>query len=120
MASRLYKTVKPSGGDYTTLSACVNANEKDLTSSDEYFDIEIDGDWTSTGADTTNVLFDTYTTDATRYINVYTTATEGIETEDPDKWKEAAIEGMKGVEEQKEEKREKEIKGLKDQKELGL
>lgn len=72
MASRLYKTIRPTGGDYTSLEACMHANEKNLVTSDEYFDIEIDGDWTS--ADTTAVTIHNYTTDATRYINIYTTA----------------------------------------------
>lgn len=72
MATQLLKTVKPSGGDYTSLEACMNANEKDLTSSDEYFDVEIDGTWSS--ADTSAVTIHNYTTDATRYINIYTTS----------------------------------------------
>lgn len=74
--ARLYKTVKPSGGDYTTLQACLDANKKDLragTGSDEYFDIEIDGSWSS--ADTTAATTTGYTTDSTHYINIYTTAT---------------------------------------------
>jgi len=29
MAEFLKKTVKPSGGDYTSLEACMNANEQD-------------------------------------------------------------------------------------------
>ena len=42
MATRLYKTVKPSGGDYASLEACLNANEKNLVTADQYFDVEID------------------------------------------------------------------------------
>jgi hypothetical protein len=72
MATRLYKTVKPSGGDYTSLEACVHANEKNLVTADQYFDIEIDGDWSS--AEANSVTIHNYTTDATRYINIYTTA----------------------------------------------
>lgn len=73
MASQLKKTVKPSGGDYTSLEACMNANEQNLVSADKYFDVEIDGSWSS--ADTSAVTIHNYTTDATRYINIYTTAT---------------------------------------------
>ena len=40
MATQLLKTVKPSGGDYTSLEACMNANEQDLTAADKYFDVE--------------------------------------------------------------------------------
>jgi hypothetical protein len=71
MATRLLKTIKPSGGDYTSLEACMNANEQDLVTADQYFDVEISGEWTS--ADTTLVTIHNYTTDATRYINIYTT-----------------------------------------------
>jgi len=73
MATQLKKTVKPSGGDYTTLNACLAANQQDLVAADKYFDVEIDGTWAS--ADTTAVAgLTNYTTDATRYINIYTTA----------------------------------------------
>jgi hypothetical protein len=72
-ASQLKKTVKPSGGDYTSLEACMDANEQNLVDNDKYFDVEIDGEWSS--ADTTAVMIHNYTTDATRYINIYTTAT---------------------------------------------
>ncbi len=71
--TQLKKTVKPSGGDYTSLEACMNANEQDLTAADKYFDVEIDGTWSS--ADTTAVTIHNYVTDATRYINIYTTVT---------------------------------------------
>lgn len=71
-ATQLKKTVMPSGGDYTSLEACMNANEQNLVTADKYFDVEIDGTWSS--ADTTAVTIHNYTTDATRYINIYTTA----------------------------------------------
>lgn len=71
-ATQLLKTVKPSGGDYTSLEACMNANEQNLVTADKYFDVEIDGTWSS--ADTTACVIHNYTTDATRYINIYTTA----------------------------------------------
>lgn len=69
--TRLLKTVMPSGGDYTSLEACMNANEQNLVTADKYFDVEIDGTWSS--ADTTAVTIHNYTTDATRYIHIYTT-----------------------------------------------
>jgi hypothetical protein len=72
MATQLLKTVMPSGGDYTSLEACMNANEQNLVTADKYFDVEIDGTWSS--ADTTAVTIHNYTTDATRYINIYTTS----------------------------------------------
>ena len=71
-ATQLKKTVKPSGGDYTSLEACMNANEKNLVTADQYFDVEIDGTWTS--ADTTATTIHNYTTNSTHYINIYTTA----------------------------------------------
>ena len=74
MATQLKKTVKPSGGDYTSLEACMNANEQNLVTADKYFDVEIDGDW-SGGNDTSHCTIHNYTTDVTRYINIYTTAT---------------------------------------------
>lgn len=73
MATQLLKTVKPSGGDYTSLEACMNANEQNLITADKYFDVEIDGNWSS-AEDTTPVIIHNYDTDATRYINIYTTA----------------------------------------------
>lgn len=72
MARFLYKTVKPSGGDYTSLEACLNANEQDLTG-DGWFDVEIDGTWSS--ADTSAVTIHNYTTTSSDYINIYTTTT---------------------------------------------
>jgi len=72
MAEFLKKTVMPSGGDYTSLEACMNANEQDLTD-DGWFTVEIDGDW-SGGADTTAVTIHNYPNTASDYINIYTTA----------------------------------------------
>lgn len=71
MTTQLKKTIAPSGGDYTSLEACMNANEQNLVTADKYFDVEISGTWSS--ADTTAVTIHNYTTDATRYINIYTT-----------------------------------------------
>jgi hypothetical protein len=81
MPSELKKTVKPSGGDYTSLEACMNANEQDLVANDKYFIVEIDGVWSS--PDTTPVNIHNYVTDADHYIHIYTTATarhNGIDT----------------------------------------
>lgn len=63
-------TVRPSGGDYTTLAAAVAGEATDLTATGMLY-IKIEGDW-SGGPDTTTVDFDGYTTDATHYIKVYT------------------------------------------------
>jgi len=70
MATQLKKVVAPSGGDYTALESCMNANEQNLVTADKYFDVEISGTWSS--KDTTNLTIHNYTTDATRYINIYT------------------------------------------------
>lgn len=142
MATEYKVTVKPTGGDYTSLEASVNANETNLTTSNVIngsltrgaisgaikqtttnatatmisktatqmlvgaitgaannsntwyptadgndttncwtpttagdsvqLSVEIDGTWSS--ADTTAVTIHNYTTDATRYINIYTTS----------------------------------------------
>ena len=66
------KTVKPSGGDYTALETCLNANEQDLTSTAGIFNVEIDGTWSAD--DTIKVLIDGWTTSATYYINIYATS----------------------------------------------
>ena len=73
MASQLKKTVMPSGGDYTSLEACMDANEQNLVTANKYFDVEIDGTWSS--ADTTAVVCHNYTTSSSCYINIYTTTT---------------------------------------------
>ena len=75
MATQLKKTVMPSGGDYTSLEACMNANEQNLVTADQYFDVEIDGTWSS--VDTSVVTIHNYIIDTTRYINVYTTSAAG-------------------------------------------
>jgi hypothetical protein len=83
MAEFLKKTVKPSGGDYTSLEACLNANEQDLTG-DGWFTVEIDGTWST--ADATSVVIHNYTcpdannniriatTTASRHLGVYSTS----------------------------------------------
>lgn len=75
MATELKHTVKPSGGDFTTLDAALDhlvASHADLVGNDQYALIEIDGTWSS--ADTTPVTIAGLTTDATRYLKIYTTA----------------------------------------------
>jgi len=70
-AQFLFKTVKPSGGDYTSLEAALDANEQNLTG-DGWFDLEISGDWDG-APDTTQVSLGGYTTTSVDYINIYTT-----------------------------------------------
>ena len=75
MATELKHTVKPSGGDYTTLDAAIDhlvAAHANLVTADVYATIEIDGTWSS--ADTAAVTIAGLTTDATRYLHIYTTA----------------------------------------------
>ena len=78
MATRLLVTVKPSGGDSTTLQGAFahayadNGNSYDLVTADKYLDIEIDGTWND--ADTTQVTIDDWVTSATCYVNIYTTS----------------------------------------------
>ena len=75
MATELKHTVKPSGGDFTTLNgalAHLAASHQDLISADVYATIEIDGTWSS--ADTTAATIPNLNGDATRYLSIYTTA----------------------------------------------
>ena len=59
MAEFLHKHVAPSGGDYTSLEACMNANEQNLTG-DGWFTVEISGDWTG-APDTSACTIHNYT-----------------------------------------------------------
>ena len=73
MATELKVTVKEGGGgDYTSLEAALDDNEQDLTSTNKYLLIEIDGAWTSD--DTTKADIANYTTGINNYIHIYTTA----------------------------------------------
>jgi len=75
MASLLEHTVMPSGGNYTTLDACIDhlvAAHANLVTADVYAEVKIDGTWSS--ADTATVTIDGLTTDATHYLLAYTTA----------------------------------------------
>ena len=76
MVTELKHTVKPSGGDYTGLKACldhIKASHADFVTSDVYGLIEIDGTWTS--PDTTAVNVSSITTDVDHYLDIYTTPT---------------------------------------------
>jgi len=56
---------------YTSLSAWEAGEQRDLTATDEIAVARIEGVWTN--PDTTAVTIDGWTTDATRYIRIYTT-----------------------------------------------
>lgn len=76
MATELKHTVKPSGGDYTTLDAAIDhlvASHANLVGSDNYATVEIGGDW-SGSPDTAAVTINGLTTDATRYLSIVTDA----------------------------------------------
>jgi hypothetical protein len=64
-------TVKSSAGDYSSLSAAEAGEQADLVSGDVQLDIEC-----YAFQDTSAVTFDGWTTDATRYIRVYTPTAE--------------------------------------------
>jgi hypothetical protein len=66
------ETVKPSGGNYTSLSACINSNKQNLVANNSILNCQIDGTWTN--SDTTPIVINGYTTDATHYISIYTTS----------------------------------------------
>ena len=72
-ATLLTHTVKPSGGDYTTLAGAIAhlaASHANLVTADVYAEIEISGSWSS--ADTAAVDITGLTTDATHYLSIYT------------------------------------------------
>ena len=85
MASELKHTVKPSGGDYTTLADAIAhlvASHADLVSANLYANIEIDGTWSS--ADTAQVLLSaSILTSATCYLSIYTTAAARFDPHGP-------------------------------------
>ena len=61
----------PTANCYTSLSAWEAGEQRDLTATDEIAVARIEGTWTN--PDTTPVTIDGWTTDATRYIRIYTT-----------------------------------------------
>lgn len=71
MPAEIIKTIKSSGGDYTSLSAWEAARNADLTVSDT---IETAECYNFT--DTTGVIIQGWTTDPTRYIKIYTPTAE--------------------------------------------
>lgn len=86
MASQLLHTVKPSGGDFTSLDAAIDhlvASHANLVTADVWADVEISGSWSSD--DTTPISIDGLTTDATHYLNIYCTGN----TRHDGKWNES-------------------------------
>ncbi len=71
MAAEVIKTVKSSGGDYTSLSAWEAGEQGDLPTLDEIHIAEC-----YNFEDTVTVLLSGWTTDATRYIEIRTPASE--------------------------------------------
>src|SRR3990167_873473 len=71
MATIVTSTIKPSGGDYTSLSAWEAAKQSDIVTADQIQQAEC-----YSMSDTTAVVIDGWTTDATRYIKVYTPISE--------------------------------------------
>lgn len=65
MATEIVKTIKPSGGDYTSLQAFMVGEARNLVTADEIAVAEC-----YAMEDTTPVVIDGFTTDATRYIKV--------------------------------------------------
>lgn len=63
------KTIAPSGGDYTSISAWEAAEQADLVTLDESHVAEIQGDW-SGGPDTASCVIAGWTSDATHTITV--------------------------------------------------
>lgn len=76
MATTVTKTIKSSGGDYTSLSAWEAANQGDLVAADEVRQAEC-----YAFEDTTAVTIDGSTVDSTRYMRVFAAA--GAEAQMP-------------------------------------
>jgi len=66
MPTTVTSTIKPSGGDYTTLSAWEAAKQGNIVTADQIQQAEC-----YNMSDTTAVVVDGWTTDATRYIRIY-------------------------------------------------
>lgn len=71
MATEVIKTVKPSGGDYTSLSAWESGEQADIVAADEIATAEC-----YSMQDTADFSISAWTTDAARYIRIYTPASE--------------------------------------------
>src|SRR3990167_9466847 len=71
MATTITSTIKPTGGDYTSLSAWEAAKQGNLVTLDQIQQAEC-----YNMSDTTAVIVDGWTTDATRYIEIYGVASD--------------------------------------------
>ncbi len=71
MPTTITKTVKSAGGDYSSLSAGEAGEQRDLTVADEIAAFEC-----YSFSDTTPVTISGWTTDATRYVRIYTPSSE--------------------------------------------
>ncbi len=71
MATTVIKTIKPAGGDYTSLAAWEAGEQRDLVTLNEIAVAEC-----YAMSDTTRVLVDGWITDAAHYIRIYTPVTE--------------------------------------------
>lgn len=85
LAGIINKTIiEDGGGDYTSLEACLDDNEQDLTNGQgDDFIASIEGDWTQ--GDSTTVAIDGWTTDSDSYITITTNA----DARHPGYWSEA-------------------------------
>ena len=73
MPSTVQKTVKPTGGDFTSVNAAVawfHTNHPNLTADDIIAEVLIDGTWAS--PDTTQLTVPALVSDGTRYLWVHT------------------------------------------------
>ena len=76
MATEIVKIIDPDGtGDYTSLAAWESAMQKDLVTADEISVAKCR--CTGGSANTGQVVIDGWTTDATRYIKIWTDPSEG-------------------------------------------
>src|SRR3990170_294773 len=71
MATTITKTIKSSGGDYTSLSAWEAANQANIVTADQIHVAEC-----YSMLDTAQCVIDGWTTDATRYIEIKTPVSE--------------------------------------------
>lgn len=72
MTTTVTKTIKASGGDYTSLAAWVAATQGNLVTSDTVQQAEV-----YAFTDTSPITFSGWTTDATHYIRIYAAAGQG-------------------------------------------
>ena len=81
MATESVKTIRASGGDYSSLSAWEVGERRDLVAADEIAVAEMYDDWpTGLSVNGLEIRSDTnWTSDATRYIHIRAAAGEGFE-----------------------------------------